>query len=58
MYKIGQNIIYGNVGVCCVRAVVTGKKIGLEAGQYYMLEPLYDLYAGRYNTCIYASSDF
>lgn len=42
MYKIGQNIIYGNVGVCCVRAVVTGKKIGLEAGQYYMLEPLYE----------------
>lgn len=42
MYKIGQNIIYGNVGVCCVRSVVTGQKIGLEAGQYYMLEPLYE----------------
>ena len=41
MYKIGQSIIYGNVGVCCVRDIAAGQEIGLEAGQYYVLEPRY-----------------
>lgn len=42
MYKIGQCIIYGNVGVCCVRAIASGQEIGLEEGQYYVLDPLYE----------------
>lgn len=41
MYKIGQSIIYGNVGVCCVRDIAAGQEIGLEAGQYYVLEARY-----------------
>lgn len=42
MYKIGQNIIYGNVGVCYVRDIAAGQEIGLDAGQYYVLEPRYE----------------
>lgn len=42
MYKIGQCIIYGNVGVCYVRAIASGQEIGLEEGQYYVLDPLYE----------------
>lgn len=42
MYKIGQCIIYGNVGVCSVREIASGEDIGLEAGQYYVLDPLYE----------------
>lgn len=42
MYKIGQSIIYGNVGVCYVRDIAAGQEIGLDAGQYYVLEPRYE----------------
>ena len=42
MFKSGDHIVYGNLGVCTVKDCVTRKFEGLdEAHPYYVLEPLY-----------------
>lgn len=42
MFKKGDHVVYGNLGVCTVKDVTTRKFDGLdEAHPYYVLEPLY-----------------
>lgn len=42
MFQKGESVVYGNLGVCKVRDIVTRKFEGLsEAHPYYVLEPLY-----------------
>lgn len=42
MFKKGDYIVYGNLGVCTVKDIVTRKFEGLEAAHpYYVLEPVY-----------------
>lgn len=42
MFKIGEYVVYGSLGVCRVKDLVTRKFEGLDAAHpYYVLEPLY-----------------
>lgn len=42
MFNKGDHVVYGNLGVCAVKDIVTRKFEGLdEAHPYYVLEPLY-----------------
>ncbi len=39
MYEVGQNVLYGVHGVCCITAVEP-MRFGRERADYYVLEPL------------------
>lgn len=42
MFKAGDHVVYGSLGVCRVTDIVTRKFEGLDAAHpYYVLEPLY-----------------
>ena len=42
MFKQGDHVVYGSLGVCRVQNLVTRRFEGLkEAHPYYVLEPLY-----------------
>lgn len=43
LYKVNDLIIYGNTGVCKIKDITTGEKIGNDKDQlYYVLQPLND----------------
>ena len=40
-YKVGDQIVYGNTGVCIIRDIAAAENIGQDSGRlYYVLKPL------------------
>lgn len=52
MFNVNDNIIYGNVGVCCVKEIIAGSKIGMNSEKVY-----YKLYSYGESEIIYIPID-
>ena len=52
MFDINDNIVYGDVGVCCIEDIVSGDKIGMDINKKY-----YKLHSYGENETIYTVTD-